>query len=83
MTRSTVALSTRGAVAEGDGDVVLVDDAGEVEVVVAVGVPPPDDPLHAEQTRTTSAAAVLLAAEGLIPRASMEKGDFATARLRP
>ena len=27
--------------------------------------------------------AAVLALEGLIPRASMEKGDFATARLRP
>jgi hypothetical protein len=82
MTRSTVALSTRCLVGDGDADVVLVDGAAEVDVGVAAGVPPPDDPLQAEQTRTSNEAAVL-AVEGLIPRASMAKGQIATARLQP
>jgi hypothetical protein len=81
MTRSTVALSTRCLVGDGDGGVVLVDGPTELVVGVGAGVPPPDDPLQAAQTRTSNAA--VLALEGLIPRASMERGQIATARVQP
>jgi hypothetical protein len=81
MTRSTVALSTRCPVGDGDADVVLLDGAAEVDVGVAAGEPPPDDPLQAEQTRTSNAVAAV-AEEGLIPRASMERGQIATADLQ-
>jgi hypothetical protein len=81
MTRSTVALRTRCPVGDGDADVGLVDAAAEVDVGVAAGEPPPDDPLQAEHTRTSNAVAAV-AVDGLIPRASTEKGQIATADLQ-
>jgi hypothetical protein len=56
---------------------VVADGAGVEEVPGATGVAPPDDPLQAEQTATSSAAASV-AGEGLIPRASPASGEIAT-----
>jgi hypothetical protein len=81
MTRSTVAVRTRCPVGVGDADAGLVGGVAEVDVGAAAGEPP-DDTLQAEQTRTSNAAAVL-AMGGLIPRASMAKGQIATARVKP
>jgi hypothetical protein len=76
-------LSTCCPVADGDADDVRVDGAAaEVDVGVAAGVPPPDDPLQAEHTRTSNATPVV-AMEGLIPRASMQTGQIATGRPQP
>jgi len=60
----------------------MMDGEAEADVGVAAGAPPPDDPLQAEQTRASNAAAAV-AVEGLTPRASMETGQIATADLRP
>jgi len=78
ITRSTVAPSTRSPEDEAVVDVdVVADGAGVEEVPGATGVAPPDDPLQAEQTATSSAAASV-AGEGLIPRASPASGEIAT-----